>query len=245
MRTILLLPIFSLIFAASCASRANPSILATDEGAVDGSEVEVLLDKLPDESPGQELEHDELLFPFDALSEPEVQYFLRHYAGPEKEFLHKAFVRGDKLLPVVEKILMVEHLPAEISAIAIIESGLNKDIRSPQGAVGLWQFMGPTARQYNLKVSWFEDDRKDIYKSTKAAASLLKNLYEMYGDWYLAWAAYNAGPGNVNKAIEQGGSRDFFYLARKGLLPRETIKYVPKIIAVAYIRRNLKRFGIL
>lgn len=244
MRIILFLPILSLIYLASCASSGLATSAGTDEGAVEGAEIEVLLKKLPDESPGNELAHDTMLFPFDALSEPEVQYFLRHYAGPEKEFLHKAFARGEKFLAVIEGILVEHELPAEISAIAIIESGLNKDIRSYQGAVGLWQFMGPTAREYNLKVGWFDDERRDIYKSTKAAAQLLRNLYRIYGDWYLAWAAYNAGPGNVNRAIQNGGSRNFFYLARNNLLPKETIKYVPKIIAVAYIRRNLKRFGI-
>lgn len=203
------------------------------------------MSSLPDNSVGSSLAHHQMLFPFDGLSEPEVKRYLRHFGGPERPFLRGSFRRSEDFLVGVENILMEEGLPAELSALAIVESGFKVRAKSHAGAYGIWQFMPATAREYGLRVNWFVDERKDIYKSTRAAARLLRRLYRRYGDWYLAWSAYNAGPGNVNKAIRRGRSKDFFYLSRRKLLPKETRNYVPKIIAVAHIRRNLHRYRIL
>ncbi len=136
--------------------------------------------------------------------------------------------------PIFEEIFDRYNLPLELKYLAIIESALNPKAKSPAGAVGLWQFMYGTAKGLNLEVSTFIDERRDVLKSTEAAAIFLKKLYDVYHDWHLVIAAYNCGPGNVNKAIDRaGGKTDYWkiYFA----LPRETREFVPGYIATTYI----------
>jgi membrane-bound lytic murein transglycosylase D len=125
-------------------------------------------------------------------------------------------------------------MPEDIKYLAVIESALNPNAVSRAGAVGMWQFMYGTAKLYNLKVNKEIDERKDIYKSTMAAAAYLKNSYNRYGNWMLALASYNCGPGNVDKAIyRSGGKKDFWEIMN--YLPRETRGYVPAFIAAMYV----------
>jgi membrane-bound lytic murein transglycosylase D len=136
--------------------------------------------------------------------------------------------------PIFEEILDRFNLPIELKYLAIIESALNPRAVSRAGAVGLWQFMYGTAKSLNLEVSSLIDERRDVLKSTEAAALYLKKLYDVYKDWNLVIAAYNCGPGNVNKAIDRaGGKTDYWkiYFA----LPRETREFVPAYIATTYI----------
>ena len=122
----------------------------------------------------------------------------------------------------------------ELKYLPIVESALNPHARSRVGATGLWQFMLPTGRMYGLDVTSYVDERRDPYKATEAAVRYLKNMYKTYGDWLLVVAAYNCGPGNVNKAISRsGGKRNFWEI--KENLPRETRGYVPALIAATYV----------
>jgi len=145
--------------------------------------------------------------------------------------------------PTIESILDKNDIPLEIRNLSVVESGLNPKARSPRGAMGLWQFMLPTARECGLSIDSYVDERMDPVKSTEAACIYLQRLYDIYGVWELAIAAYNCGPGNVNKAIKlSGGSKNFWEL--KPYLPRETQKYVPRFMAMCYLMEYGDQHGI-
>ena len=136
--------------------------------------------------------------------------------------------------PIFEEVLESEGLPLELKYLPVIESALRPQATSRAGAGGLWQFMVPTAKQCGLKVNSIVDERRDPFKSTHAAAQYLKYLYRIYGDWNLVIAAYNCGPGNVNKAIRRAnGSRDYWEIYP--YLPLETRGYVPAFIGANYV----------
>ncbi|MBL8229798.1 MAG: lytic transglycosylase domain-containing protein [Bryobacterales bacterium] len=127
-----------------------------------------------------------------------------------------------------ERVLKAHGLPVDLIAVAKVESALDPQARSPKGALGMWQLMPATARQFGLA----EADRTDPVRSTVAAARLLRYLYSRFDDWRLALAAYNAGEGAVDRAIRRARSRDFAEIARRRLLPEETLEYVPKVSAL-------------
>ncbi|MBS1519251.1 MAG: LysM peptidoglycan-binding domain-containing protein [Bacteroidetes bacterium] len=158
-----------------------------------------------------------------------------------KSFIDKTLYRSGKYFPLMRKILRFNNAPEELIYLSVQESGLTPSIVSRAGAVGLWQFMPATGYAYGLGQDEYRDDRMDIEKSTDAAARHLKDLYRTFGDWYLAFAAYNAGPGRVNKAIKKSGSRDFWTL--RSFLPGETKNYVPSILALSFVFRNPEEFG--
>ena len=124
-------------------------------------------------------------------------------------------------------------MPLDLKFLSVVESALNPMAVSRSGAVGLWQFMPATGREYGLKISRYVDERKDPVKSTLAAIKYLKKQYNRYGNWELALAAYNGGPGRVNRAIKRGRSKNFWRIRK--YLPRETRNYVPAYIAATYI----------
>ncbi len=142
--------------------------------------------------------------------------------------------RSSLYFPLIENVLREKNLPDELKYIAVIESALLPSAKSNQGACGMWQFMKGTANFFDLKVNKHIDERKDIIKATEKATDYLQLLYETYGNWTTALAAYNCGPGRVNKAIKQaGGSKDYWAIV--GYLPKETKKYIPRFIAAAYL----------
>ena len=135
--------------------------------------------------------------------------------------------RVRQLRPTIEPILREEGVPTYLSAIVLVESGGIPTALSPKGARGVWQFMPGTARRYGLVVSAARDDRLDIGRSTRAAARYLRDLYQQFGNWQLAFAAYNAGEQAVDRALGRTGQRDFFAIL--GALPHETRDYVPAV----------------
>jgi membrane-bound lytic murein transglycosylase D len=146
--------------------------------------------------------------------------------------------------PMFEEILDKYNLPIELKYMAIIESALNARAFSRAGACGLWQFMYGTGKMYGLEINSFVDERRDPVKATDAAARYLSDLYAIYKDWHLVIAAYNCGPGNVNKAIRRsGGTRDYWTIYYR--LPKETRGYVPAFIAAAYTMNYYKLHGIV
>lgn len=130
------------------------------------------------------------------------------------------------------RILAEEQVPVELLAVAFVESGFNPQSLSPKGARGIWQFMPETAKRYGLPVRPADDHRTHPEHSTRAAARYLRDLYQQFGDWKLALAAYNAGETRVQRIIDQTGIRNFDEMARRGLLPLETRNYVPAVLAV-------------
>ncbi len=158
-----------------------------------------------------------------------VEHFKANYSG------YYLNIRSKKLpyLMTIEDILEGYGLPVELKYLAVIESKLNLNAVSKAGAVGPWQFMPVTAKYLGLRINNKVDERKDIKKSTHAAAKYLRDLYNEFGDWLLVLAAYNSGPGNVHKAIRLSGSKDFWKLQQ--YLPKETRNHVKKYIATHYI----------
>ncbi|MGH7927226.1 MAG: transglycosylase SLT domain-containing protein, partial [Candidatus Binatia bacterium] len=134
-------------------------------------------------------------------------------------------------------------LPEELAYLALIESAFLTSSTSSRGAAGLWQFVPSTARLYGLKIDPWVDERRDPEKSTRAAAAYLKDLHSYFGRWYLATAAYNAGQGAINKALQQSGAKDFWTLTRKAELSDETRNFVPKFVAAAIIATDLEKYG--
>jgi membrane-bound lytic murein transglycosylase D len=146
--------------------------------------------------------------------------------------------------PIFEQVLDKYQLPLELKYMAIIESALNAKAISRAGATGLWQFMYGTGKLYGLKVTSYVDERRDPLKATEAAARYLRDLYNLYGDWHLVIAAYNCGPGNINRAIARsGGKKDYWSIYYR--LPRETRGYVPAFISAAYIMNYYKLHDLL
>lgn len=172
--------------------------------------------------------------PFDLVYNRVVQSYIDLYAVRKREMTSRMLGLAELYFPVFEEQLDRYGIPLEMRYLAVVESALNPAARSHAGAVGLWQFMLPTGKLYGLKADSYLDERHDVYKSTEAACRYLKYLHGIYNDWELALAAYNCGPGNVNKAIRRsGGDKDYWKIYDH--LPRETRGYVPAFIAVNYI----------
>jgi len=172
-----------------------------------------------------------------------VQEWIDFFAGTSRgqSFIDKTMYRSGKYFPTMRKILRYHGVPEDLVFLSVQESGLNPTIVSKAGAVGLWQFMPSTGAAYGLYSDEYRDDRRDFEKSSDAAARHLKDLYRTYGDWYLAFAAYNAGPGRVNTGISKSGSNNYWEVRQ--YLPGETKNYVPSIIALSHIFRSPKEYG--
>lgn len=163
-----------------------------------------------------------------------VRKFIDMYATRLRQKIAFMLSANNFYMPIFEEALDLHDLPLELKYLPVIESALNPMATSRQGAVGLWQFMLATGKIYGLQVTSLIDERRDPIKSTRAAARYLKDLYDIYHDWNLVLAAYNCGPGTINKAIRRsGGEKDFWKLYN--YLPQETRGYVPAFIAANYI----------
>jgi len=172
-----------------------------------------------------------------------VRNYINVYTRKKKDKMEVMLGMRDYYFPMIEEIFDREGLPVELKYMAVIESALNPRARSRAGAVGLWQFMYGTGRMYGLTINSLIDERRDPIRSTEAAAQYLKDMYEMFHDWTLVIAAYNCGPGNVNKAIRRsGGVRDYWKIYYR--LPRETRGYVPAFIAATYVMNFYPDYGL-
>jgi membrane-bound lytic murein transglycosylase D len=152
--------------------------------------------------------------------------------------------RAGRYRSMIERVMDEEGLPHDLIYLAQAESAFQPTAVSRAQAVGLWQFIAGRAHEYGLQRTWWVDERQDPEKATRAAAHHLHDLYNMFGDWYLAMAAYNSGPGNVQKAIERTGYADFWELYKRNVLPKETRNYVPIILAMTLIAKDPARYGI-
>ena len=151
--------------------------------------------------------------------------------------------RSGKYLTLMKEILKAKNIPEDIAFLPLIESGFNPNAYSVARAVGPWQFIASTARNYGLTIDWWRDERKDPVKSTEAAANYLKDLYEMFGSWNLAMAAYNAGEGKILRALNRTKSDNYWALLNTRLIKKETKEYVPRFIAATLIATNPHEYG--
>ncbi len=174
----------------------------------------------------------------------QVAGYINYYSNRGRGTLERALARSGRYEDMIRRTLQEEGVPQELIYLAQAESGFHPLAVSRAGARGMWQFMGSRAKGYGLERSWWVDDRQDPEKATRAAAHHLKDLYNEFGDWYLAMAAYNSGPGTVQSAVKRTGYADFWELYRRNVLPKETRNYVPIIVAVTIMAKNPAQYGL-
>ena len=172
--------------------------------------------------------------PFDLRVNSSTISAIKLYINKKQYLISKMLGMAQFYFPLFEQALIIQQLPIELKYLPIVESALNPTAVSRVGAVGLWQFMPKTAKMMGLNITSYVDERRDPMLSTKHACLYLNHLYAIYHDWSLALAAYNAGPGNVNKAIRRSGGKNTYWEIRP-YLPKETQNYVPSFIAVMYM----------
>lgn len=174
---------------------------------------------------------------------PGLENIIKHYLKNRKRSFERLIGLSEYYFPVFEEYLAKYNLPLEIKYLAIVESALNPRAVSHMGATGLWQFMYGTGKQYKLDIDTFVDERSDLLKSTEAACQYMTQMYQIFGDWDLVLASYNAGPGNVTKAIRRSGGKQNYWNIRP-FLPKETQGYVPAFLATMYVFEYHKEHGI-
>ncbi len=178
-------------------------------------------------------------YEFPIVFNDRVKTLIQHFQTKRWGVISRSFERASRYLPMMRKVFHEEELPEELLNLAFIESAVNPWATSRVKAAGIWQFMASTGRLYGMQVSWWVDERRDPEKATRAAAAYLKKLYEMFGAWDLALAAYNAGEGKIQRAIERQRTRDYWKLR----LPKETQYFVPAFLAMTIISKEPERYG--
>ncbi len=174
----------------------------------------------------------------------QVAGFIAYFSNRGRGVFERAYSRSGRYRAMMLPILKEEGVPQDLIYLAQAESGFHPLAVSRVGARGIWQFMASRARGYGLSHNMYVDDRQDPEKSTRAAARHLKDLYNQFGDWYLAMAAYNSGPGTVQAAVRRTGYADFWELYNRNVLPKETKNYVPIILAVTIMTKNPSQYGL-
>ncbi|HXY10876.1 MAG TPA: LysM peptidoglycan-binding domain-containing protein [Terriglobales bacterium] len=233
--------------------------------AVNGLELEVLQqgDVQPKTEPAPIDETNEVTYPVDpnirAKAEAEVKAthsdlplmmtdpvasYINYFSNRGRGTFESALARGGRYQEMIRRVLGEEGVPQDLIYLAQAESGFHPVAVSRAGARGMWQFMASRARGYGLERDWWVDERQDPEKATRAAARHLRDLYHEFGDWYLAMAAYNSGPGTVQQAVKRTGYADYWELYRRNVLPRETRNYVPIILAVTIMAKNPTQYGL-
>lgn len=174
-----------------------------------------------------------------------IQWWIKRFTGPDKKYFRSTLAGFDTLRPTMEKILEGYGIPKDLVYICMIESGGRPNAISPSGATGYWQFTAGTAKNYKLVINSWVDERRDLTKSTHAAAKYLKNLYAIFNDWLLAGAAYNAGEGNLYRIMKDHPEIDTFWdISHHMPIKHETLDYIPKLIATIVLAKNRAYYGL-
>jgi membrane-bound lytic murein transglycosylase D len=176
---------------------------------------------------------------------PRVLSFIELFQGRMRDFIEEGMRRGSRYLPLIQRAFAAEGVPLDLGYIPLVESAFKTNALSRARARGVWQFIRSTGRHHGLRQDWYIDERSDPEKASVAAARYLKTLSRMFdGDWHLAMASYNGGPGRVQRAMRRSGADDFWELTAKSkALPRETRDYVPMVLAAVVIARNPAQYG--
>lgn len=172
-----------------------------------------------------------------------VTMWIEYFQGRGRDHMKRYLSRSSRYLPKMKEILKKHGLPEDLVYIALIESGFNSKAISRARAVGFWQFISGTGRRYGLQQNYYVDERRDFMLATEGAANYLKALYNLFGSWYLAIASYNVGENRVKNLVMKYYTRNFWDLAIKGRLPKETIHYVPKFLAARLIAKHPEKYG--
>jgi membrane-bound lytic murein transglycosylase D len=177
------------------------------------------------------------------LTDP-VAGYINYFSTRGKGTLERALTRAGRYREMIQNVLREQGVPQDLVYLAQAESGFYPQALSRAGARGMWQFMSSRARGYGLQRNYWIDERMDPEKATRAAARHLKDLYNQFGDWYLAMAAYNSGPGTVQQAVRRTGYADYWELYKRSVLPKETRNYVPIILAMTIMTKNPAQYGL-
>ncbi|OGQ95286.1 MAG: hypothetical protein A2521_03920 [Deltaproteobacteria bacterium RIFOXYD12_FULL_57_12] len=215
---------------------AAPETQETAESTAGGQEGE-------DGEPSGENAALETLFDFPVTINSQVEYHLELFQTRYRNDFSRWLSRSGRYLPLIQEHLKEVGLPLDLAYLAMIESGFSERAFSSAKAVGLWQFVKPTAKDFDLDVNKYVDERRDPIKSTMAAAAYLSALYQEFGSWYLAVAAYNAGQGKIRRAIAMYDTMDFWELTEGSYLQPETKNYVPQLIAAMLIAKQPEKYG--
>lgn len=232
-----------------------------DENAVDSSVCVVIVDEqteddtladtelltedvAPPTEPGVVVIAPEPLFDFPVVENDQVRFLIERYTGNGRATFARWLQRSSKYLPMMREIFAREGLPQDLATLAMVESGFNSNAHSWANAVGYWQFIESTGNIYGLDNDWWYDERRDVEKATVAAARYLKSLQQRFdGNWYLAVASYNAGPGKISRAVKKYHTTDFWELSKGSYLREETKNYVPKLLAALLISKQPLKYG--
>lgn len=174
---------------------------------------------------------------------PLVEKWITYFQGRGHDHMERYLSRSTRYEKLMKKVLRDNGVPEDLFYIALIESGFTARATSHASAVGYWQFIRGTGKRYGLEISKFVDERRDPVMATQAAAEYFKGLYSVFGSWYLSMASYNVGENRVKKEVMKNTTRDFWELAKKSRLPKETINYVPKFIAAKLIAKDPAKYG--
>jgi membrane-bound lytic murein transglycosylase D len=174
---------------------------------------------------------------------PAVRGGINYFSTRINDKIQASLIRSARYRPMINEVLDSHNLPRALAYLPVIESAFIPTLTSKAGAHGIWQFMPATGRQYGLRVDWWVDERADPVKSTHAAAAFLRDLYSMFGDWPLALAAYNCGPGRVRRTLNETGATSFWELLEQSALPKETRGYVPTFFSTIAIVSDPAAYG--
>ena len=184
-----------------------------------------------------------LIFDIPVTYNEKVRQWIRYFQIEGRPSFRAWLERSPRYLPVIQYELTHSGLPMDLVYVAMVESGFSSSASSNAGAVGIWQFITPTANRYGLKTDWWIDERRDFHKSTRAAIHYMNDLFSQFNSWYLVAASYNMGENGVRRLIQKHHTVNFWELAARGALPNETSNYVPKIIAAMLISKAPALYG--
>ena len=245
------------VFLTSCGAKQsvneNDTLVATEDSLYGNYDLVLDDDNIPLLDPEKKAfrTSGELDQNLTASELRQVEIYYKNYLHKSRMTIERFMYRALPYLAYTREVFRSKGLPEELAFLAFIESGYNPWAVSRSNAVGMWQFMSPTGRQYGLVQDWWVDERRDPYQATRAAADYLAELYDTFGDWNLAIAPYNAGPGKIGRALKATGAKSFFELSAKNhtmrygklRLKQETIQYVPRYLAMTKIMRNFEELG--
>lgn len=243
MKTVLknavLVTVLSFLFLSSCANKEviTDATEYTNTGDLKNFRVE-------GDAQGSEAPAPQELASIPIEINEKVEMWIKYFQGRGRGHMERYLARSTRYEAIMKKVLRDNNLPEDLFYIALIESGFSSSALSRASAVGYWQFIRGTGKRYKLQINQLLDDRRDPVLATQAAADYFKDLYGLFGSWYLSMAAYNVGEGRVLRVIKKYKTRDFWELSRnKHALPKETDNYVPKYIAAKLIAKNPDKYG--